>query len=232
MTLLVWCHYSSVWSSAASFCFSGKIIPIVLLLAGSSATWTIPKACLWEWHFSIFTKSIYFPFFIQKNPQATNLFPSYPPGIIISSSESILGSCRGSGLHSPGGAGVLSREILLWLISPPAHWAGGTRTWSCLSTCTADGTTAFPHPPALPRRCFQAPFLHVSPDFPWQKHIDPQMHICRHLENKITGSPLTPLSPLSPLDPWREITGNNSLITTIHEERKIFLLYNELLKST
>lgn len=158
MKLLAWCHYSSVWSSATSFCFSAKIILIVLFLAGSSAIWTNPKACLWEWHFSICTKSSLLSLFYEKNPQATNLSPSSPPGIIISSSESILGSCHGSGLHHPGGARVLSREILSWLISPPAHWAGGTRTRSCPSTCTADGTTVFPHHSCPPYKMLSGSF--------------------------------------------------------------------------
>lgn len=128
-------------------------------------------------------KAVYFSFLSRKDPQATNLSPFSPPGTVISPAESILGSCRGSGLHSPRGAGVTSREILLWLIHPPAHRARGQghgaaplppqQTAPLLSLTT----------PALPGRCFQAPFLRAPPAFPCQKHSGPQMHIHSHQEN-------------------------------------------------
>lgn len=67
-----------LWSSAASFYFSGRIILIVLLSAGTSATWKSPKACLWEWHFSICTKSSLLCLSWSKEPLSHGSLPLFP----------------------------------------------------------------------------------------------------------------------------------------------------------
>lgn len=153
-----------------------------------------------------------------------NLSPFSPPGVTIWPAESILGSCRGSGLRSPGGAGATPGKSSCDSLTPCAPgW--GTGTWSCPTALPADGTTAFPHHSCPP---WKMPSGSFPPCLSCFSLSDPQMHIHSHLGKKITGSPLTPLSPLSPLDPWREIAvEQQSNYYHFMKKKKYFFPYNQ-----
>lgn len=171
-------------------------------------------------------KQFTFPFLVERTPEP-RISPPFPLPVLSSHQLKAFWEAAWEGLQWPPEKSSCHPSIPL-PTGLGAHTHGAAPLASQQMAPLLSLTT-----PALPGRCFQAPFLHAPPVFACQKHNDPQMHIHSHREKKITGSPLTPLSPLSPLDPWRETTGEQQPTYYLFmKKQNIFSLYNVILKAT